>query len=142
MARDRVSTSAEYRNFIDDLKKHEVLGLQMAEGKDIFMLAVALGLNEPAPLKSKVGLFLCNTLKTADKALMESVLLGSISEDSELDELADFDKSAELCEQCAETGYQVLRRKYTDAECDAQLLERRMLKELEFLYKKNVEGDI
>lgn len=142
MAKDRVFTSSQYRTIIDEMKKKDVLGLNIVEGKDIFMLAVALGLENPTQLKNKVGLFLNTALKTADKALMASVLLGTVTDDSQLDEFADQEKSAELCEQCAETGYQILQKKYNDADCDSDLMERRMLKELELLFIKNVEANI
>ena len=58
MARDRVYTSSQYREVVDGLKKNDVLGLNIVEGKDIFMLAVALGLDNPTQLKNKIGLFL------------------------------------------------------------------------------------
>ena len=106
------------------------------------MLAVALGLTNPAELPNKKGLFLNTALKTADKALFACALLGGLSEDADVDTYANFDASADFCEQCAEAGYQVLLKKYNDAGCDEELLERRMMKELEMLYTKNVENDI
>lgn len=142
MARDRIYTSSQYKTVIDELKEKDVLGLNIAEGKDIFMLAVALGLDSPEQLKNRVGLFLNTALKTADRALIASVLLGTATDDSQLDQMADFDASADLCEQCAEAGYQKLLKKYSDANCDTILLERRLIKELELLYAKNVLGDI
>lgn len=142
MARDRVYTSNQYRDTIDDLKKQDVLGLGIVENKDAFMLAVSLGLDNPQQLKNKTGLFLNTALKTNDRALIASVLLGTIADDSEIDEKADLDKSLDLCEMCAETGYQVLLKKYNDADCDSDLLARRMIKELEMLYSKNIIADI
>lgn len=142
MARDRIYTSSQYKTVIDELKENDVLGLNIAEGKDVFMLAVALGLENPTQLKNRVGLFLNTALKTADRALVASVLLGTATEDSQLDDMADFDASADLCEQCAETGYQILLKKYNEANCDIALFERRLIKELELLYTKNVVGDI
>ena len=141
MARDRVFTTSQYRTAIEDLKKKDVLGLGIVEGKDVFMLAVALGLSDPQPLKNRQGLFLKTALKTADKALMASVLMGTVTEDDQIDDNADLDKSMDACEQCAEAGYQLLVKKYNDAGCDTDLLERRMLKELELLYAKNVACD-
>jgi len=142
MAKDRVFTSSQYRTVIDEMKKKDVLGLNIVDGKAIFMLAVALGLDNPTQLKNRVGLFLNTALKTSDRALMASVLLGTVTDDAQLDEFADHELSADLCEQCAETGYQLLQKKYNDADCDSNLLERRLLKELELLFMKNVEADI
>lgn len=142
MAKDRVFTSSQYKIVVDEMKKNDVLGLNIVEGKDIFMLAVALGLDNPMQLKNRVGLFLNTALKTADRALIASVLLGKVTDDDQLDAFADHEMSADLCEQCAETGYQLLQKKYNDAGCDSDLLERRMLKELELLFMKNVEMDV
>jgi len=141
MARDRVFTTSQYRTAVDELKKKDVLGLGIVEGKDAFMLAVALGLSDPQPLKNRQGLFLKTALKTMDKALMASVLMGTVTDDDQIDASADLDKSMDVCEQCAEAGYQLLVKKYNDAGCDTDLLERRMMKELELLYTKNVASD-
>ena len=73
MAKDRVFTSSQYRTVIDEMKKNDVLGLNIVEGKDIFMLAVALGLDNPTQLKNRVGLFLNTALKTADTVLRITV---------------------------------------------------------------------
>jgi len=142
MARDRVYTSSQYRAVIDDMKEKDVLGLGLVEGKDALMLAVAFGAANPTQLPNRVGLFLNTALKTTDKALMSSVLLGTVTEDEEIDASADLDKSLDLCEQCAEAGYQILLKKYNDAGCDNEVFERMLLKELDFLYSKNVDGDL
>ena len=142
MARDRVYTSSQYRVVVDDMKEKDVLGLGLVEGKDTLMLAVALGLANPAQLPNRVGLFLNTALKTTDKALMSSVLLGTVTEDDEIDAFADLDKCLDLCERCAETGYQNLLKKYNDAGCDNEVFERMLLKELDFMYSKNVDGDL
>ena len=60
----------------------------------------------------------------------------------ELDEYANFEKSALLCEECAESGYQELLKLYDEAEQDEELLEKNMIKKLEWLYLKNVENNI
>ena len=142
MARDRVYTSSQYRVVVDDMKEKDVLGLGLVEGKDTLMLAVALGLANPTQLPNRVGLFLNTALKTTDKALMSSVLLGTVTEDDEIDAFADLDKCLDLCEQCAEAGYQKLLKKYNDAGCDNEVFERMLLKELDFMFTKNVDGDL
>ena len=141
MAKDRIYTSSQYRTVVDALKANDVLGMNIVEGKEAFLLAVALGLNDPIPLKNKIGLFLNTALKTSDKALIAYTVLGSLAEDQDIDEYANFDKASDFCEQCAEAGYQVLQKKYNDANCDEELLERRMIKELELLYAQSVAAD-
>ena len=71
-----------------------------------------------------------------------SVLLGIATTDEEINQYADLDKSIELCEQCAETGFDILKQQYEKADGDAELFERRMLKALDLLYTQNVENDI
>ena len=95
MARDRIYISEGNKALISDLKKEDVLGLKLSEGKESFLLAVALGLNEPSELGHKDGLFLKTALKTADKALIASVLLGTINDSDDIDGYANFDKSAD-----------------------------------------------
>ena len=73
---------------------------------------------------------------------MSSVLLGTVTEDDEIDAFADLDKCLDLCEQCAEAGYQKLLKKYNDAGCDNEVFERMLLKELDFMFTKNVDGDL
>jgi len=142
MAKDRLYVSPEYKSVIDGLKEKDVLDFRITENKEIFMMAVALGLSDPKPLKKRDGLSLYTALKTADKSLIASVLLGTLANSDNVDEYADFDKSAELCEQCAESGYLILQQKYNDAGCDEELFERRMIKELEMLYIKNKIGNL
>lgn len=142
MARDRVYINANYREFIDDLKKKDLLGFEMVENKDSFLIAVALGLQSPSQLKSKDGWFLLKNLKSADKALLSSVLLGTANSDEEIDAYADLDKNLGQCEQCAEAGFAILQKKINDANGDEDILEARLLKELDLLYTKVVENDI
>ena len=139
MARDRVFINTTYRTEIDSMKESDMLGFDMVENKDSFMLAVALGVTIPEPVKSKDGWFLMKNLKTSDKALLAAVLLGTAKNDSEVDSFADIEKAIDLCEQCAEAGFKELHKKIMDAENDRDILERRMLKELDMIYAMNVE---
>lgn len=57
-------------------------------------------------------------------------------------DFADIEKALDLCEQCAESGFKDLRKRIIDAGKDREILERRMMKELDLLYTTNVEADI
>ena len=70
------------------------------------------------------------------------MLLGTATNDEEINQYADLDKSIELCEQCAETGFEYLKQQYDKAEGDGDLFERRMLKALDLLYTQVVEDTI
>lgn len=140
---DIIYINEQYRSFIDELKANDVLGFKLLDNKESFMLAVALGINQPTECKKKrFGWTRKSYIKTADKAMWASVLLGTATTDEEINQYADLDKSIELCEQCAETGFDILKQQYDKAEGDAEVFERRMLKALDLLYTQNVENDI
>lgn len=140
---DIIYINEQYRSFIDELKANDVLGFKLLDNKESFMLAVALGINQPTECKKKrFGWTRKSYIKTADKAMWASVLLGTAITDDEINQYADLDKSIELCEQCAETGFDILKQQYEKAEGDAEVFERRMLKALDLLYTQNVENDI
>lgn len=143
MARDRVYINSNYRSEIDEMKDKDILGFSVVENKDSFLLAVAMGLEVPETVKSKDGgWFLMKNLKTTDKALLASVLLGTANDDREVDSYADIEKSIDLCEQCAEAGFKELRKRILDAGKDREIFERRLMKELDMLYSTLVEADI
>ena len=48
----------------------------------------------------------------------------------------------DLCEQCAEAGFKNLRERILDAGKDRDIVERRLMKELDMLYMTLVEADI
>lgn len=142
-AGDIIYINEKYRSFIDELKAKDVLGFKLLDNKESFMLAVALGVNQPTECKKKrFGWTRKSYIKSADKAMWASVLLGTATTDEEINLYADLDKSIELCEQCAETGFEILKQQYDKAEGDAELFERRMMKALDFLYTRVVEDNI
>lgn len=142
MARDRVYINSRYRSEIDEMKEKDLLGFNMVENKDSFMLAVALGIDSPETPKNKDGWFLMKNLKTTDKAMLAAVLLGTADDDSDVDKFADLDASLDLCEQCAEKGFAELRKRVLDSNGDRELMERRLMKELDLWYTSHVENDI
>lgn len=143
VAGDIIYINEKYRSFIDELKTNDVLGFKLLDNKESFMLAVALGVNQPTECKKKrFGWTRKSYIKSADKAMWASVLLGTATTDEEINQYADLDKSIELCEQCAETGFEILKQQYDKAEGDAELFERRMMKALDLLYTQMVENDI
>jgi hypothetical protein len=140
MARDRVNICKGRREYLDKLKDDNVLGLNLIEAKDIFMFAVALGLDDPVELNSKDGYYLMKNLESSDKAELAAVLLGTALSDDEVDKYADIDKCIDLCEECAESGFRRLQKHVEDVNSDWDLLERRMLNSMKLAYLKNVKA--
>jgi len=134
------------REYLQKLYSDHILGLNSTiDNKDQALLIAVLGMNNPQKLTSRDpgGWFRLESIKAAhDKALLSCPLLGSANTDQEVDEYADLEKCMDYIEECAETGFAVLKEKIESADGDNTILERRMLKELDLLYTKNVENDI
>lgn len=139
MARDRVYINSDYRKLIEVMKDKDIVGFNLVENKESFLLAVALGLDSPKTLNNRDGWFLMKNLKTVDKAILASVLLGKANDDSEVDLYADLEKAIDLCEEYAEAGFEKMQRLVVEANCDNEVIERNLIEELDRLYKVNVE---
>lgn len=142
MPRDRVYIRGSYRSEIDIIKEKDILGLKTVDNKDTFMLAVAMGLDNPKDVKVKDGWYRTETLRTTDKALIASVLLGTANTDEEIDSFSDFEKSIVLCEKCADQGFSELIKRINDANWDEDILQNRLIMELDTLYATLVDADI
>lgn len=142
--KDRASFEKANREFLEMMKERQLLGMGTAvTNKDAFILAAALGVNHPEEMQgSKEGLFLYKDLKTRDRAMIEAALIGSLVSDEDIDEASEFSVCCDYCEKCASTGFRVLKEKVLDANQDNELLERKLLLELDHLYTQNVEDDI
>jgi len=140
---DIIYINDEYRAFLDTFTKKDVLGFKLLDNKYSFLLAVALGVNSPIDRKRKRhGWTRKSYIKAVDKAFFSAVLLGTATTDDQINAYTNIDKCVELCEQCAESGFEQLKKQYDSVEGDTQLLERRMLKQLDLLFTQNVENDI
>ena len=140
---DIIYINDKYRPFIDELKSKDILGFKLLDNKNSFLLAVALGLKSPTECKKKrFGWTRKSYIKTVDKALWSSVLLGTASTDEEINKYADLNMCIDKCEECAETGFGILQELYEKADGDAEVFERRIIKKLDLLYIENVENDI
>ncbi|MGI6721775.1 MAG: hypothetical protein ACOX4I_04330 [Anaerovoracaceae bacterium] len=141
-----ISYSKGKREYLEKLYKDKILGLNSTiDNKDQALFFAALGIDNPTKLPSRdsSGWFRLESIKTsADKALMSCPLLGTASNDKEVDEYTDLDACMDYIEKCAENGFSVLEEKIEKADGDNDLIERRMLKNLDFLYTNNVENDI
>ena len=117
--------------------------MHMLETKDIFLLAVALGLDKPEEMSGKKdGYFLLKNVKTYDKALFSSILLGMPEHKDETDKYANADINYDEAERCAEAGFKEIKKLIDDASGDKELLEKRAFFQLNFLYQKNVATNL
>ena len=148
MAKNIVNYNKGRREFLDSLHNDGVLGLTSTiDNKDQALFLAALGCNSPIPLSGKKdegGWFRTESVVkySKDVAMMSCILLGTAQTDEDYDKFSQLEAYMDYVEQCAESGFQILERKLNEANGDNNLLERRMLKELDLLYTTVVENNI
>ena len=142
MAKDRLYINRDYRAFISSLQANNILGTDGADAKDIFELAAAIGMYGPIPADhNRDGYILTKTIKVEDKGILDAMYLGTAKETDNIDEMADFDKVIEYTEQCAEAGFAKLKEDVESAGYqNREIIEKRMINDLDDLYIKNVRG--
>lgn len=148
MAKNIVNYNKGRREFLDSLHNDGILGLTSTiDNKEQALFLAALGCNSPVPLSSKKdegGWFRTESVVkySKDVAMMSCILLGTAQTDEDYDKFSQLEAYMDHVEQCAENGFQILEKKLKEANGDNNLLERRMLKELDLLYTTVVENDI
>ncbi len=142
--RDRLFINLKYREGM--LKKWDAentLGMHLLETKDIFLLATALGLNEPKDIDGKKdGYVRLSYIKTYHKSLIASILLGLAENKENVDAFANADVNYDEAERCAEAGFLKLNEMIESAGGDTELLEKRIFSQLNMLYQKNVASNL
>lgn len=140
--RDRIYINLKYRDILKEFDSNNTLGFHIADQKDIFLIAVALGLSNPKDINgTKDGLFLLTRLKTSDNALLSTITLGNLTNEKDVDKFANNEINYLEAEKCAETGFGVLNKKVQDSCGNEELLQTRLISELDLLYEKNVKSN-
>lgn len=148
MAKNIVDYSKGRREFLDSLHAKGVFGLSRSiDNKEQALFLAALGCDSPVPLSSKKdegGWFRTESVTkySKDVAMMSCILLGTAKNDDEYDKFSQLEEYMSYVEQCAESGFRIVEKKLEESNDDNDLLERRMLKELDLLYTAVVENDI
>ena len=142
--RDRIFINGTLRDgWLKEWNEKNYFGIHDLENKDIFLLAVALGLDKPEDIRGgKDGYVRLTYVKTYDRALISSILLGLPEHKEETDKYANADVNYDEAERCAEKGFKVLNEIIESAGGDKELLEKRAFSQLNFLYQKNVATNL
>ena len=142
MIRDRAYIGAGKKDFINKISLKSIMGLNCTENKDIFLLAMALGMDEPKEIEGKRFEFVrYEYIKPWDRAMLSALLLGTMVEGDEVDAYIDFEKSVDLAEKCAENGFDVLEKLVMEVDEDDERLTARLMKKLDLWYNQNVGSD-
>lgn len=143
--RDRLYISECHRDgLLKEIENKNILGLNLAKKIDIFFLAVALGLDNPQDFNGKKdGYFqIHNNVGTSEKSMFGSLLLGLEENKDKVDQFANPEINYDIAEKYAEGGFLKLQEKLDAADWNEELLEKRLLMELNVLYEKNVKSNI
>ncbi len=148
MAKNIVDYCKGRREYLDGLHEKGIFGLSSSiDNKDQALFLAALGCDQPVPLigkKDEGGWFRTESVTkySKDVAMISCLLLGTAKTDEDFERFSQLDAYMEYLEQCAENGFRIVEKKLDECGGDNDLLERRMLKELDLLYTSLVDNDI
>lgn len=141
MSKDRLNINKQDRAIIDSWREKNILGFEdnSVNNLEIFIMMAGMGLKEPKPIKSKEGYIRYEYINTEDKAFLSSILLGKKIENNEdIDLYANEEKTYEEAEKCATSGIEIFNKIVLDSGHDTELIEKKLLSQLDFLYQTNV----
>jgi hypothetical protein len=136
---DRAFVEEKNDLLTDHLDDRKMLGFNMLELKQKFLIATAIGIDHPKDqLEKKKGWILFKTFGGVDNALMAAAYLGQHGlSDEFINFHANQDDYIAFCEKCASSGFDKLKT-MAENEPDNDLLVSEKMYELDDLYKKNV----
>ena len=127
------------RDVVKKMKEHGLLSLGMGEGdsnnKDIYLLAVALGLGSPTErMVAPQSWTRTNYFEMEDKALIQAALLGSLNSSEDIASHCDLKEAFNYCRQFTDAGFQKIDKFAAEGSYDPDLMVRKMLDYVESKY--------
>ena len=139
---DRIFISKKNRDLVEKWsnEKTNVLDFKEIENIEKFTFLAALGINEPKELdKSKDGYIRYDSIKSDEKSILSSILLGN-AQDDEIDLFATEEMCYKKSELCAETGFEELEKRIQESQGDEELLCKKLMSEIDLLYESKVKS--
>jgi hypothetical protein len=124
--------------YIKKLEEDGILGFNSVSNKDKFKFGVALGLNNPKEFDNKKDLDRIEYWGPLDKAQLITIKLATAESNDDIDEYCDIEYSYVAAEQCANRGFEKLKKQLDDAKGDEELFVKLMIFKLDLLYENNV----
>ena len=145
---DRVQLTPNAKEFTDELREKHFLAFSSsggrdenaAQNKDIFLLAVALGRNAPKPLRRRIGWAQWVTFTDEYQAVLRMLEMIDSGE-TNMEVAIQQNKVINRVSEMANKGFEILESRLEAADGDFELLEDRMLNELDGIYRRNILGD-
>ncbi len=141
-----LSISEKSRSVVAKLKEHDLLAVGKGDDdtntKDIYLLAVALGLEKEPQLSIKGGESYTRTIyfKDFDKALLIAACLENAGEDNLL-ENCDIKKAFSNSKGYTDAGFEAIDKLAQSAMYDPNLMVKKLLEYIDSVYDEIVLDD-
>lgn len=139
-----LSISEASRAVIARLKDHNLLAIGKSDNdtntKDIYLLAVALGLSSPIETSNKGAESYTRTIyfKSDDKALLTAALLDTIKDTTEITDFCDSKKAFAYSKGFTNAGFQEIDRIAADGLYDPELVVQKLLDYVDAAFDETV----
>ena len=113
------------------------------DNKDLFLLAVSLGLDDPTEEKEYRGCtggwIRTEALKNADKdnALYYLITMG-VADDNQVESCADLEKNYLKAQLCADSGFKKIKKIIDEENGDYEAVYSRLLSMIEMMYLTSI----
>ena len=116
---DRLYIGNQYKDMIDDFDKVDLLNMKTnGERADIFMIALALGVNkgERTPSKAKLGFILESVARGKDSLMsfIYSVAVDELRKSGQENQITDTNVVYGIAEEYANTGFEIIKQMIPD----------------------------
>jgi len=130
---DRLYIAVRVRDLINNkMKRINFLNTKEARNKEIFLYAVALGINAPTHIDgAKDGYLLDKDLNSIDESLIYACIIPNIEE---IDKIADKATIYDYIQKCANTGFKIINSLIDEGSIEN--LDKRLLAELDDKYEE------
>lgn len=137
---DRLFYSKKARKIVEKIDELKYLGLHNSNTSrlELFLFAMALGINTPLELENQESFILSQTIKPEDDALLFATSIGYSEENNDINQTANKANAYNLAQKCANSGFLMLEN-MIETENPVSL-ELKLLSELDDLYHKFVES--
>lgn len=133
------------REVVTRLKEHNLLSMGKGEmdinNKDIYLLAVALGLDSPAEklIKPESWVRMVN-FRDHDKALAIAAYMATALDSDSVGKYCDQRDAFAYCKQFTDAGFRIIDSFASDAMYDPDLMVKKMLSYVDSIYEEVISS--
>ncbi len=138
--------SENSRNVVKKMKEHDLLSIGKGEGdlqtKDIYLLAVALGLGSPAErMVNPQSWTRTAYFQMEDKSLLRAILLDTADSSKDISDFCDMKAAFDYSRQFTDAGFRRIDEFAAEAMYDKELMVRKMLDYVDSIFEETVNCD-